>query len=909
MKNLGIASVEVRYSTTLPNIDPSPVKIDWDVSAHNWDQIKTCPKLSPIFCEYIESPDGAFSAIFPAKRKYYVNNYIMGASSSGSSPSTSSTGGDSGSPPVVPSTVPSIVWTPVNNAEAGSQADLKAKGVLPAAASLPSSSLDPPPPPELAPPYPPEAIMSQKTFVPAADFKMPGEYGSVANYQGAKWLDSVIPAEAQPNDTDGLGPWVDYVRRLGATVSGLGTFEPVTPETTTDTTTNPSTWHYVNQSQTRSGLIWGIESSNFLKENMPFWVHIKRTITPPDVTMESFIVISLGPGNGEDWYELYISNNKKPTLYDYRAYGTLKAEQFDFHEDLARVLGDMRDLEIGFMTVAGKLVVWVNKVPLVFTRIEKRSTFRERISRVREAKIAPGKIKIYGSNVQANINVSPMTFAQLGIFGFLIPSYTDAGGVASVAYQGVSTNGTIGGSVAKLPTQPVDSPVTGQLYGVDCKTFDDPVGTVSPIGFGFHKNGKMWLRDGGTIGANGLPKINGFIIVMQPDDLLNFGGTVVPPTGFGPTLPTGGHTIPYAGCPYFFRLKGAYAVDPVSTQSFTNLQDIISVNETCSAPDYFHVKRNATIVLYNKGGRYDFFKDRQYGIQLRWKWSNEQFTTTFTGLTLNASSNEVPGKETLTIQCEDYMYILNSMPIINSPFYDGMIFYMALCDMARRAGIKRIINDWEDPFGEFFLPSGYAFTKPSCRYPSNNTLFDCMMDVVKRCEAFIFFDGNGDFHIKHLPGGLLADTSTGVVVAEFWRNPSNPDATKVILDEKTFEVSLDSTFDRISAMSVDRDSRNPIIYAVTSAVPLILFKKVFLLDQPALGDGESLIDYVQRLGNRIFRRVKKTAFKTVGGGTGVMPLDFVTVDGDEYRVMSLNRTYSADDNSLINEYNCEFLGS
>lgn len=869
MKNLGIASVKVEYSSDLVNIDADNEKSDYDCSAHQWADIQHCPNLAPIFCEQIESADGAFAAIYPAKRKYYINNYVAG----GTSPSP-------------PTTEHGITWTPINSTAAGSQADIKAGGSA--------------------------GATSATNFVPAADFKMPGDYGSVANYQGPIWVDDVIPAEAQSDDGALLKVWTSYVAGLGASVSGLGS--PITglgpgglpspggtPATTTTTTTLLPKCHYVNQTQVRSGLIWGIESSDFLTENMPFWVNIKRTQTPPDPSIESFIIIQIGVSDADNFYELYIANNKKATLYDNKATGTDKPAQIDFPLDLARVLGEQRELEIGIMTVAGKMVVWVNKTPLVYNRIELRSSMTSTIGQIREAKIPAGKLRIIGSNVQAAINVSAMTFAQLGIFGVLVPSYTDAeDGTTSVDYHGMEDDGTITGSVCKLPTDPGTSPGgTSTIYGVDCNEFFDPGSTsaVNPSGFGFHQDGKIWLEDGGSVGStSGLPNVNGFVLIMQPDD-----------TTFG------SYTIPYGGCPYFFRIKGAYEEAPDPTSGFTELHDVLSVSETASAPDYFHVKKSATITVYNKGGTYDFFRDAMYCVRISWKWDDgggASFTTTFTGLTISASSSESPGKETMTLQCEDYMYVLNNMPIINSPFYDGMIFHWAIADLAKRAGISTIVNDWEDPLGDFYLPSGYAFTKPSMRFPNTNMLLECMINIIQRCEGFLYFDGNGDFHVKELPGGLLADTaSAGTSVKDFVRDPTAVDVTNIILDEKTFECNFDSTVNKISIMSLDRDSRNPILYSNTASPSLVKFKKVLLIDQPAYGDYATVVDIAARTGNRVFKRIKKSAFKTVGGDTSVIPLDFVTIDADQYRVMALTRTYGAEDNNLLTEYNCEFVGS
>jgi hypothetical protein len=82
------------------------------------------------------------------------------------------------------------------------------------------------------------------------------------------------------------------------------------------------------------------------------------------------------------------------------------------------------------------------------------------------------------------------------------------------------------------------------------------------------------------------------------------------------------------------------------------------------------------------------------------------------------------------------------------------------------------------------------------------------------------------------------------------------------------------------------------------------------LDQPALGDIEVARTYAERLAQRIFFPIRKSGFKTIGSSASTINsiLDFITVDGDEFRLMSLDRKYNADSNEFINEYGVEWLG-
>jgi hypothetical protein len=67
--------------------------------------------------------------------------------------------------------------------------------------------------------------------------------------------------------------------------------------------------------------------------------------------------------------------------------------------------------------------------------------------------------------------------------------------------------------------------------------------------------------------------------------------------------------------------------------------------------------------------------------------------------------------------------------------------------------------------------------------------------------------------------------------------------------------------------------------------------------------------WAEELGKRVFYPIRKSAFKTVGAKGGIVqPLDLIIVDGLEYRVTAINRSYSAENNSYTSEYNVEWLG-
>jgi hypothetical protein len=580
----------------------------------------------------------------------------------------------------------------------------------------------------------------------------------------------------------------------------------------------------------------------------------------------------------------------------------------------SKLLTDEQHIEIGFMTAGGKLIVFVNKNLMIYTRIQHSPSVPDDLGIIKECKIGAGKIRIYGSNVQASINVCPMTFAPLSVMAFEIPVMETTGpdGIETTAgliYHGINNKGEYDGTVARIPQEPE---VPGVLYGVDCEFFHDATSRYdAPYGFGFHEQGEVRFIEGKLTGSLATVAPGLYVLIMQPsnEDLI-MQSTVTNADGTSSIVSTP-YSIPNWGCPYFFRMKGVYQdLTPPPPPVFREtIPEVISIHETMQASDFFHVERTANIVVYNKGGHYDYLREAQYGIRISWGWNcdpDNPPTRTFTGIVIGVNSGEVAGKEIIEIQCQDYMYILRNMPIINSPFYDGMIDHYAIADMAERAGIVTTIPNWYGQIDQYFLNAGYAITQPAVRYTGTQMLYDCMIDVVKRSESYIYFDEDGNFHVTRLPGGLFGEGSHNLVMADFTRDPNG---TSVILDEKNVEYSTDSSFNEISVLTMDRNTRNPIIVAKqASGINILQFKKTHLIDQPAFGSKSAAWVQLLRMAEREFYPIRKISFKTAGNIDSLLRVfDFIIVDGDEFRLLSINRNYNAESNDFTADYNAEWL--
>lgn len=846
--NLKIATPKVEFLSNLPNIGDYVQKTTFDITAYNWNQMQNSPYFCPTLLDCTMDMEQTIAAIHPSKRKYWIPNYLAGvpdgalAAASNPASATSSC------------VMPFITWTPITES--------KALGTIM------------------------EKIIPEYT---AYSLIMPANYDPPPEYKGPMWRDGEMRMEPPAED------WLS-IQKLWTTLSGGTT--PVTPIPTACNTGLIPTIPSVLQEVTRDGLWWGIESSPFIEtENMPFWIHIKRDYPPTSAKYDSVICISLGLTDPSNRYDIYLSLNNKPRLTDWLAGpgGTPIDKQWD--GDVSRVLSSEDTIEIGIMTIGGRLVISVQKNIMAYTRIDRQG--QESGGKLLEAKIAPGAIRIWGTNCKMAVNVSPMTFAPVGIMPLPIPMISTNTGTGAVGgatnYKGTDYKGDPVDSICHLPTPPN---VVPKLFGCDCKNFGGDGGSATPSGFGFQKKGNIGFfkaasAPAGTFG--GLSSLDFFILFMYPEDS---------------TLQ--GQLVPNGRCPFFFRLKGiniqtTNAGAPGASGNQTDY--VMSIDETSSAPDYFHVKKSASVTFYDPGAVVSGgIVLNQTGIKISWGWGGTSIQT-FVGLITNVSKTMVAGKETCTVSCEDYIYILKNTPIINSPFYDGMVAYFAIKDLAERVGCTSFSNDWlATPVNDYFLPSGYAFSKPAMRFDSKQMILDCILNIVKRFEAYVYFDAQGKFHIAKLEGGLFSDTSGALPAVSITSDPFV--GTQFIVGEKTVDVNYDSTVNSIAIFTLERDTRNAIIYnhIPTAGMNHLLFRKTTLRDEPALGELEVAKDWARMIGERMFCPILKTRFQTAGNATVIQPLNFVDVDGQTFRVMSLKRSYKAETNDFNNQYECEWLG-
>jgi hypothetical protein len=77
---------------------------------------------------------------------------------------------------------------------------------------------------------------------------------------------------------------------------------------------------------------------------------------------------------------------------------------------------------------------------------------------------------------------------------------------------------------------------------------------------------------------------------------------------------------------------------------------------------------------------------------------------------------------------------------------------------------------------------------------------------------------------------------------------------------------------------------------------------------PALGSFAAVNKFMQDLKKRVYQPITGITIKTAND-IYIPPMSFISVDGEKYRVMSLNRTIKIDDNSIVSTITGEWMGA
>ena len=602
------------------------------------------------------------------------------------------------------------------------------------------------------------------------------------------------------------------------------------------------------------------------------------------------------------------------------------------------------------------------------------------------------KIQVYGTNCQAMVALAAMRFA-VGMATLPVSGKTDP--ATGDATQPWNTNQVyrLPASGVALTADAAKNNTLGAVYGASFRTSfmqsssalaDSVMQSISYVGYGHIL---MVLNKYPTTG-NAQDKTQMYQVLFYPDSMNIIGGNAGFPSATNG--PSGGinQNLP-VGPPFLQRLRSSTKLK-ITTNPFTTSgdqldhdisQDVVSVSENWSSPDRVLTAHTLELTLYNDQGQYDFLLTQCCGVRVCLGWQIADPSTgdgaadgsalivgaangtatgpddkamdattggtgdaltaynglVFTGATYGGSSTVTAGRETVTIQCQDYMAVLEQTPIINSPYYDGCDIFDAVQDLAERGRIEAC--DDTSATLRYYLPSGYSWTQPALRFKGQSTLKDNLNELVKLGERVLFFDEYGVLHLDYLQGGLFGIwTAASDATFTFYRYPGSVSTTidpkgvgfNTLLNERKIDYKLSSAVNSVLVRTVDRLSGS--LYTIVRTAPTTAvegvsganqfpYKKQLMADQPALGSiaaGNNRADQLLARLSQVPRGLTFSTLLSPNMTRQLRPMDIIKVEKDRaggsasydlMRVQTISRQFEAESNSLETSLTCEWYGT
>jgi len=890
MGNLGKVKVWATVGGPMPNMDFTTEESVQDLPASDaHTAYMNRADGDPLYIEFIEDPMTGGFMVIPQRRYRQIANYMNGVSSSTTLAS------------------PRITWNVLEKARDNDDLET-CVGNEPYLIRLITNT-------------------DQEMIAPNS------ASGSVVypdSYSGPRWSNPRISREINPVDeTD--------------------TEEDTTEaETETVASSDDFSTSVISQDQSCQDVWWSIQTTSLSSSEMkcvPFYIDV--TFQKPLVHEQpTFLVLRLGniakavAAKNSDIIDLVFVQGQPPMLYDRGLIKTkINKDKTTEHYPASITLNgniawDGQLHRIGILPLAGRLCISVDGQDTLYTRIDAEAA--ESSDSVSETGLTEddtdksnpavskgtilffpsyNQIRLIGSNSKAIVSLAATVFPALACLPTSMPGGFNEKTNASDTPLSGSTSGIADGaslsSMVELPNQD-EKPILG-AFARYCGDYE--------------------LEGGDTWGEISKEYMYGKLdMELEKDQVAN-------PTA---NLPIGKHYVIYfttefrlfgegvdekryirMGFPIWFRARGVTKVANEVPEGQTKINigaDIMELTESFTSPDRYHVTHSVDIVLYNEYGEYDELLGKSLPIQLGYSWSNSpgsygdggpMDTTVFTGVTLNSSTTLIAGKETMSIHCEDYMFLLGATQIINSPYFDGMDGFNVVKSLANKAHVI-CIDDTGGKAGErFFLPSGYSFLEPVKRYDGKMAVKDGILDVCSMAPKVVYFDGDGILHYSHIQGGIgFVEANDAPTTAEYFSDPAIATDKNMILDQKQIEVKINSVVNNIYCRTVDRSTRTIIMVndKANTSEDILSYKKIIYILIPSLGSYKAATNYIERLKPIVYKPIKSVTIKTADD-TPIIPMNYMEVDGKKYRIMALNRTINISDNSITSSITGEWMGA
>ena len=871
MGNLGKVKVKVTFGGTMTGVTST----DW-TSVHDLPSGDAYEFYSkrlegpPKNIEFIQEPLGGGYLVVPKRNYKTVANYIDGVSSSTSLAS------------------PRIIWKVLT------------KGAGPDVSSCVGTS-----------PCKISDLITNKTL----EIVAPGSYTN--SYIGPRW-----------NNTRGVR---QVLPATAAAPPANSTPDATTPPPTP--TADDFSTAYVSQENICEDIWWSIETASLgsSEKGTPFFVDVRfqRPLAQKQPTFFALRIGNLSSGNSsqssatstQGIIELIFVDGKPSELHDW---GIMQTASGGGSEPVvASIPGSMTWggawNRIGFTPMAGRLCISVNGSDYLYTRINTGDSSGPNAATGETSSTDGAKlifpdltsIRAIGSNSMATINLGTIVFPASASFHTNLPGGFNpttgasdsalSGSVSGLPPSGGSSSGGTSTSLVGMPDNKSNG-ITLGAFAKDC----DGQNLSAEDSWGAAASGNMHGSVNFELSQNsasGSPSgtANKHYQIKLSAETASFGeGTTATND---PILP-----------PVWFRARGCSTVsvtNPGAQNETVADDDVMSLSESFSSPDRAHVIHSIDIVLYNENGQYDDICEKSVPVMVKYGW-NSVTSPCFVGVTLSSSRSMTAGKETISIHCEDYMFILDSTLVINSPYYDGMDGFNVVRDLISRAGLSALDETGSGAGDRFFVPSAYSFLAPVKRYDPKSSIKSAVLDVCSMGTKVVWFDSDGSLHYDHVQGGIANTSPQSSVgaVANFYSDPSAAaDEGEIILDEKRTETKLNSTVNRIFVKSIDRVTRATIMMSATApaANNKLAYFKTMYASVPSLGSFDAVTLYIERYKAKVFKPIRGITIKTTTSKS-ITPMKYISVDGQKFRVMGVNRAINVEDNSITTSITGEWYG-
>lgn len=396
--------------------------------------------------------------------------------------------------------------------------------------------------------------------------------------------------------------------------------------------------------------------------------------------------------------------------------------------------------------------------------------------------------------------------------------------------------------------------------------------------------------------------------------------------------------------------------EPPEWCDITNL--LIQADISQSAPDWFSIDQYLTLQLRDDNfiesydgddpiyqNSYDYFSSEAREIKLYTGWHTDNpdsdqpssisdlpdLTELFTGFVTNVSLDYISELNVVNLKVSHQIERMKNIPILQSPFYDGMWTSGVYRDLVKRGQLYKdespkepnVIFIEDNVEVENFVTTGYRlgigadYQSPIAKFDGSEVIMDCIRDIAKRDATRIYGHPNGALVLQKSSKGMVDEA---VPVATFYSYPSygTPPSHSdyyTMFNGLTFEQTPHDTVNFILYFTMDRDLVTPLVERFTKLkdgeldVTLTGYKKILRYKNTALGDQASLRMAIRRYADVVFYPPKKASFEGLGHPE-LLPIQVVRVITSKgnlgnFRIVSISSTIAKDGNEFKYEASYE----